>query len=80
MNQLERDQMLQEVHQGIYGVKESDDKGLVGDLREVKDTVKELNGRVRFNTVKIASIIGVLIGLGILGGLEIADITHILGM
>ncbi len=80
MNQLERDQMLQEVHQAVLGVKDSDDNGLVGDLKEVKTALKELNGRVRLNTVKIASVIGILIGLGILGGLEIADITHILGM
>lgn len=72
-------QLTQEVHQAVLGVPGTEDSGLVGDMKELKYDVKKQNGRVRLNTVRIAIIIGVLAGLGVLGGLEISDITQLLG-
>ncbi|KKL05276.1 hypothetical protein LCGC14_2607660 [marine sediment metagenome] len=72
-------ELIQEVHQAVLGVEGTDDKGLVGDLKELKTDVKAQNGRVGRNTLKIAGIIAFLAGLGVLGGLEISDVIHLLG-
>lgn len=70
---------VQEVHQAVLGVPGTEDKGLVGDIKEVKGDVKNQNGRVRRNSARIAIIAGVLAGLGVLGGLEISDVIQLIG-
>ncbi len=72
-------QLTQEVHQGMYGVEGTDDKGLVGDLKELVKEARIQNGRVSKNSRRINIIVGVLIGTGILTGLEAADILHLIG-
>lgn len=72
-------QMIQETHQGMFGVEGSDDKGLVGDVKELVVDVKEQNGRVRKNSKIIYVIVGVLVAAGAISGLEIGEIINILG-
>ncbi len=62
------------VHQGMFGIPGTEDNGLVGDLKDLVKLLREQNGRVRRNTVKIytqyglsAIIIGLLIRL-LVGG------------
>lgn len=69
-------QMIQETHQGMFGVGGTEDKGLIGDVKEIK---RDLNGRVSRNSRLIFIIIGILIALGAVSGAEAADIIHILG-
>jgi len=71
--------LIQETHQGMFGVPGTDDKGLVGDVKGIKMDIREQNGRVRKNSKLIYIIMGVLITAGALGGLEIGDILHLLG-
>ena len=68
MKVAERDNLLKEVHQAVLGVKGTEDGGLVGDFKELKEAVKDSNGRQNKLSKKVNTIIGVLIGCGILGG------------
>jgi len=48
----ERDRLLYEVHQGLFGVSHNDDdNGVVGAISSIKDQLKELNGQVKTNTI-----------------------------
>ena len=72
----ERDELLIELKTAVVGMKDTDEKGMVGDVKEIKDTLKKQNGRIRKNTIAIASLVSFLTGLGIL---EWQDVTHIFG-
>lgn len=72
-------QMIQETHQGMFGVPGTDDKGLVGDVRGIRKDIGEQNGRVRRNSKLIYIIIGALVVVGGIGGLEAADVIRLLG-
>lgn len=51
-------EMIQEIHQGLFGVPDTEDDGLVGQ-------VKKMNGRVSRNSKLIFLIIGALSASGI---------------
>lgn len=63
----ELEQQTREIHQAVFGVPLTEDKGLCGDIREIKDLLKAQNGRVQTNRNSISKIKGILIGLGVLG-------------
>lgn len=69
--------LLQEVHQAVLGVPDTEDNGLVGDFKELKEAVKESNGRQRKLSKKVNTMIGVLVGCGLLtgGGYGIAQLV-----
>ena len=48
--------MIQEVHQAMFGVTDTDDMGLVGDIKEMKAGIRSQNGRVRKNTIAIVAL------------------------
>lgn len=73
-------QMIQETHQGLFGVEGTEDKGLVGDIKEIKSDVgtmkRDMNGkfdevhkRVSKLSTKVWLIVGVLVSSG--GGVGI---------
>ena len=67
MDDLMRDRLIQELHQGVFGVAGTDEKGLVGDM---KNFVEELSHQKRCtdaNTAKISKIWGVIIAVGFIG-------------
>ncbi len=66
MQETTSKQKLQEVHQGIFGVLGTDDKGLIGDIREIKNSVCETNGKVRKLTIRFWFLLGLIIGTGVL--------------
>ena len=48
----ERDRLLYEVHQGLFGVAGNpDDNGMFGKIAQMERHQRELNGQVRINTV-----------------------------
>ena len=63
-----QEQLIWEVHQGMFGVEGSDDKGLVGDMKETKADVKNQNGRVTKVEGKIRYIYGMIVGAAVAGG------------
>lgn len=63
-----QEQLIWEVHQGMFGVEGSDDKGLVGDMKETKADVKNQNGRVTKVEGKIRYIYGMIVGAALAGG------------
>ena len=52
MSDKTTDQMIAELHQVVVGIPENPyDNGLVGDITEMKNQLKELNGQVAKNTM-----------------------------
>ena len=72
----ERDELLIELRTAIVGIKNTDMKGMVGDIKEINDNIKKQNGRIRKNTIAIIALVSFLTGLGIL---EWQNIIHIFG-
>ncbi len=67
------EKIINEVHQAVLGVKDTDDKGMVGDLKELKGHVKKQNGRITRLEITVASLVTALTGAGILD----ATIFHV---
>ena len=60
--------LLREVHQGLYGVKGTEEKGLLGDFKDLSDEFKtHCKDNDKTKTV-LYWLIGVLIGAGVLTG------------
>ena len=60
-------QLIQETHQGLFGVIGSEDGGLVEKVNKLVEYMEHQNGRVRRCEVRISKIWGVLLGAGLLG-------------
>ena len=72
-------QMIYETHQAMFGVGGSDDRGLVGDVREIKGNVKAQNDRVGKLEGKVAKIYGMIAGAALVGGGIGAGIGQLFG-
>ena len=72
-------QMIQEVHQGMFGVEGSDDKGLVGDVKETKEDIRKQNGRLRKAETGIKQLYGMVVGAALAGGGIGAGISKLVG-
>ena len=46
MKTPERDKLAQESHQALLGIPGTEDNGLVGDVKEMKADIKQINSRV----------------------------------
>lgn len=68
MAEKTQEQLVQETHQGMFGVPGTEDKGLVGDVREIKREVKATNSRVAKLENKQRYMWGVMVGAAGLGG------------
>ena len=49
---------IDETHQGLFGVEGTDDRGLVGDIKEIKQLIQEQNGRYRTLSKKVYYLYG----------------------
>lgn len=72
-------EMTGEVHQAVLGIEGTEDKGLVGDFKDLLGEFRKMNGRVSRNSRIIFIMVGIFIALGSLGGLEIADVISLFG-
>jgi len=61
-------QIAYEVHQAMFGVEGSDEKGMIGDIKEIRADVKAQNGRVRTMENKMKQLYGMIIGAACAGG------------
>ena len=73
-------ELLQELHQGVYGIKDTIEKGLLGDVKELVIQVKLQNDRIRKNERRIYKMWGVLIGVGFAAGTGVGLGLRILGI
>ena len=67
MKPAQRDDLIKQIHQSIYGVGGTEDKGMAGDVKEMKDCLKKVKSDVTKNTTfrKVATTIftGTFIGV-----------------
>jgi len=61
-------EMAHDVYQAMFGVEGSDEKGMVGDIKEIRADVKAQNGRVRTMENKMKQLYGMIIGAACAGG------------
>jgi len=61
--------LTQQLIQGIYGIPGTEEKGLLGDVKDLIQEVKTQNSRVKKNEQMIVKIWGVLIGAGTILGI-----------
>jgi len=50
MKAIERDDLIRQVHQSIYGVEGTEDKGMAGDVKDIKDCLTNVKKDVSKNT------------------------------
>ena len=72
-------ELLQELHQGIYGISHTEEHGLLGDVKELVVQVKLQNDRIRKNERRIYKMWGILIGVGFAAGTGVGLGLKILG-
>ena len=70
MKAQERDELLVELKTAMLGVRNTEDNGMVGDIKEIKAHLTIINGDVNRNTIwrkihtkTISSIITVIVGI-----------------
>jgi len=73
-NKKTQTQLVQEIWQAIYGVPDTSDKGLCGDIKEMTKLQKESNGKRAKLELKFWLLIGFLVGLGIIEGLGVTNL------
>ena len=72
----ERDELLIELRTAVVGIKDTADKGMAGDIKELKNQLLRQNGRIRKNTLGLIGLSSFLVGLGIL---EWKDVINLFG-
>ncbi len=60
----------------LLGVPNTEDKGMAGDIKELKNQLLRQNGRIRKNTLGLIGLGSFLVGLGVL---EWTDIISLFG-
>ena len=77
------EKIINEVHQAVLGIEGTDERGLAGDIKDIKEYLKIQNGKLlnvdsktNKNRNWLIGISGLLVGCGIL---EWQDIIHIFG-
>ena len=61
-------QLAFETHQAVFGVPDTEEKGMVGDIKDIKELIIVQNGRYQSLRSRVNWIIGVLTGVGFAGG------------
>ena len=59
-------EMIRQVHQAIFGLSDTDEKGMVGDIKEIKKTVAEVCSDQTKLQGKVNNFIWFLAGTGVL--------------
>ena len=72
----DRDRYLTELRMAILGIENTEEKGMAGDIKEIKDQLKKQNGKITKNRVGLVGLACLLIGAGIF---EATDVIHIFG-
>ena len=80
MTDIDRDIMLQQVHQAMFGVKDTEETGIVGDIKEIKKTVKDVCSDQNKLNSKVHNLIWYLIGSGVItAGAGISFLKMVIG-
>lgn len=72
-------EMIKELHTVVLGIPNTDEGGLIGDVKEMKVLIQTTNGCVRRNTTRIWFLFGIVVTLGVLFTGEMSGLIHIFG-
>ena len=61
-------EMIRQVHQAIFGLSDTDEKGMVGDIKDIKKTVADVCSDQTKLKIKVGNLIWFLAGTGLLAG------------
>ena len=74
MKAVERDILIHAIYQGMYGVSGTEEKGMIGDIKDIREDQGEQKGKVLLNTIYRRIIVSV-------GSLGIVTLVlHMLGV
>ena len=71
-------EMLQELSQAVSGIPDTEEDGLIGDIKDLVSEVRIQNGRIRKIELKVYWVWGILTGIGIALGLSLDKIVQVL--
>jgi len=81
MTEKTNKELTREVHQAVLGIPDTDDNGLVGVVKEIREYLIIQNGNIAKNRVEmnrnrlvLAALIAFLTGAGFLEGFHIIDL------
>jgi hypothetical protein len=81
MAQKTQKQLIEEIHKSviqletvILGIPDTDERGIVGDIKEIKEHQIKSNGKYRNLEIKFWTLVGILAGAGVLEGLGIINL------
>jgi len=67
-------EMVQEIWQALYGVPDTKDAGMYGDLKEVCKKMGNNTKRITTLEITVASLIALLVGAGVLNATHVINI------
>jgi len=76
MKPAERDELLIELKTAVVGIKNTEEKGMAGDIKDIKKHIVKQNGKIIKNRIMIVGLACFLSGLGVL---EWRDVISIFG-
>ena len=62
------EEMLREVHQAVLGIKGTDDRGILGDMKKVRETIESVCADQNKLKGTVHNLIWFLAGTGLLAG------------
>ncbi len=78
-----RDELLIELKTAVVGIPGTDERGMAGDIKEIKEVLKKQNDKIEktrtFAMKNRIALVGLLCFLTGLGVLEWQDVIHIFG-
>ena len=63
--------MIQEIWQALYGVPDTDDKGMYGDFDKACKIMRSNSNRIVKLEITLASLIALLVGVGVLDAINV---------
>lgn len=72
-------QMIQEMHQGMYGIDGTDDKGMFGTVKEMAKDLHKQNSRISRVEIKQKLIYVLVLGSALTGGAIGTAIANVVG-
>jgi len=74
-----QEEMVRDLHVMLLGIKDSEDKGLVGDIKDMKKDIKAINGCNRKLAIRFWFLLGLIVGSTGFSLLELSGVINMFG-